>query len=50
MIVLFFWERNEGQKTEKGNEPISPDDNVKINGTTDNRIAFKLEVNWLPKN
>ena len=49
MIVLFFWERKDGQKTEKGNEPISPDDNVKINSTTDNRIAFKLEGKLAPK-
>lgn len=49
MIVLFFWERNDGQKTEKGNNPISPNDNVKINSTTDNRIAFKLEGKLAPK-
>lgn len=49
MIILFFWERNDWQKTEKGNEPISPNDNVKINGTTDNRIAFKLEGKLAPK-
>ena len=49
MIILFFWERNDRQKTEKGNEPISPNDNVKINGTTDNRIAFKLEGKLAPK-
>ena len=49
MIVLFFWERNDGKRIGKGNTPTSPNDTIKIDCTTDNRIEFKLEGKLAPK-
>ena len=49
MIVLFFWERNDGKRIGKGNTPTSPNDTIKIDSTTDNRIEFKLEGKLAPK-
>ena len=33
MIVLFFWERNDGKRIGKGNTPTSPNDTIKIDST-----------------
>ena len=49
LIVLFFWERNERKKVEKGNVSIAPKDSVKIENDEGNRIMFKLEGKLAPK-
>lgn len=49
LIALFFWERNERKKVEKGNVSIAPKDSVKIENDEGNRIIFKLEGKLAPK-
>ena len=49
LIALFFWERNERKKVEKGNVSIAPKDSVKIENDEGNRIMFKLEGKLAPK-
>lgn len=49
LIALFFWERNNEKKAGKGYTPITPNDNLKIENTGDNRIEFKLEGKLGPK-
>ena len=49
LIVLFFWERNERKKVEKGNVSIAPKDSVKKENDEGNRIMFKLEGKLAPK-
>ena len=49
LIVLFFWERNEEKKASKSYTPITPNDNLKIENTEDNRIEFKLEGKLAPR-
>lgn len=49
LISLFLWERNEEKKAGKGHTPITPNDNLKIKNTEDNRIEFKLEGKLDPK-
>lgn len=49
LIVLFFWERNERKKVEKGNVSITPKDSIKIENDEGNRIMFKLEGKLAPK-
>lgn len=49
LIAFFFWERNEEKKADKGHTPITPNDNLKIENTEDNRIEFKLEGKLAPK-
>lgn len=49
LIALFFWERNERKKVEKGNVSIAPKDSVKIKNDEGNRIMFKLEGKLAPK-
>ena len=49
LIALFFWERNEEKKVGKANTPKTPNDNLKIENTEDNRIEFKLEGKLAPR-
>lgn len=49
LIVLFFWERKNWVKTERGNNPVSPDNSIKVEVVEDNRIEFKLEGKLSPK-
>ena len=49
LIVLFFWERKNKVKTERGNNPVSPDNSIKLDVVEDNRIEFKLEGKLSPK-
>lgn len=49
LIAFFFWERNEEKKAGKGYTTITPNDNLKIENTEDNRIEFKLEGKLAPK-
>lgn len=49
LIVLFFWERKNRVKTERGNNPVSPDNSIKVEVVEDNRIEFKLEGKLSPK-
>ncbi len=49
LIVLFFWEWKKGKKTGKGNVPIPPSNNIKIEDVEDNRFEFKLEGKLAPK-
>lgn len=49
LIALFFWERNEEKKAGKAYTPITPNDNLKIENTGDNRIEFKLEGKLAPR-
>ena len=49
LIVLFFWERKNGAKAERGNHPVSPDNSIKVDVVEDNRIEFKLEGKLSPK-
>lgn len=49
LIVLFFWERKNRVKTERGNNPVSPDNSIKVDVVEDNRIEFKLEGKLSPK-
>ena len=49
LIALFFWERNEEKKVGKANTPITPNENLKIENTEDNRIEFKLEGKLAPQ-
>ena len=49
LIVLFFWERKNRVKTERGSHPISPDNSIKVDVVEDNRIEFKLEGKLSPK-
>ena len=43
LIILFFLEWKGGKKIGKGNVPIPPSDNLKVENVDDNRIEFKLE-------
>ena len=49
LIVLFFWERKNGEKAVRGNHPVSPDNSIKVDVVEDNRIEFKLEGKLSPK-
>lgn len=49
LIILFFWEWKNREKTERGNHPISPDNSIKVEVVEDNRIEFKLEGKLSPK-
>jgi len=49
LIILFFWEWKGGKKIGKGNVPIPPSDNLKVENVDDNRIEFKLEGKLSPK-
>ena len=49
LIVLFFWERKNRVKTERGNNPVSPDNSIKVDVVEDNLIEFKLEGKLSPK-
>ena len=49
LIILFFWEWKNREKTERGNNPVSPDNSIKVDVVEDNRIEFKLEGKLSPK-
>lgn len=49
LIILFFWEWKGGKKIGKGNVPIPPSANLKVENVDDNRIEFKLEGKLSPK-
>ena len=49
MIVFFFWEWKEREKAGKRDEPISPNNNIKIEIVEDNRFEFKLEGKLSPR-
>ena len=49
LIVLFFWEWKNREKTERGNKPLSPDNSIRVDVVEDNRIEFRLEGKLSPK-
>ena len=49
LILLFIWDWKNGKKERKGNVPIPPNNQIKVEPIDDNRIEFKLDGKLAPK-